>query len=618
MAHHDNNEQLRLDTSLCMAFIAAARDGNVLILQSLASQTGLDVNFRGSSDRETAIFAAASQNKTEAVRYLLNAFPALDINAVDRHGETPLSTSVQHNNPELTQLILAHPGVNVRHRLRNGQSVLSLTVTAHATGVTRILLPHLTRDEINAAMEAPTLDINQYTLVPMRRMTRMTALSTAAFLGWADLVAALLESDLVDVNEDGGADTTPLGAAVQNCHTLCVRFLLADARTDVNVLVCKRVPLVACAIRNGDIPTMRLLMAHDALDINKCGVQPDEESALFVAAAVDDPEMLQLLLKHPKIDVNARTLERNATALMFAAGHERATNVRVLLSHQHIDVNLTDAMGKTALMTAIACNCPDAAWLIASHPDTEVNRRSPDEDRNALWTAIQRTDWLSTWVLLNHREIDVNVLSADRASVPLMVLAIQGQTELVDMLVKHPRIKINYQTYQGHTPMHWAVMYSRVRKANVDCVRAILSHPDVDLSLRAVTGFTSLMYAAIEPFGFTEALLQSGKVRRSVLFAQNPEGQTALAIAQSRGNRRVVQLLTDFEAEVPDDLPHVPLLNRVANMVGSLLQRAIGNEGLLASVVGHFIGTGTAADRPDEADVDGDHHDGNGSADRVD
>jgi hypothetical protein len=89
------------------------------------------------------------------------------------------------------------------------------------------------------------------------------------------------------------------------------------------------------------------------------------KSALTIAAARGRICLVELLLKHPDIDVNYID-QHGMTPLMLAALFGHSGVVKLLLKHPGIDVNAARENGKTALMMA---NChPGVVRLLKKHP----------------------------------------------------------------------------------------------------------------------------------------------------------------------------------------------------------------------------------------------------------
>lgn len=76
-------------------------------------------------------------------------------------------------------------------------------------------------------------------------------------------------------------------------------------------------------------------------------------SPLHVASSNGHAEVLKSLFDYKEgLDVNSRTVDGGYTPLHLAASSGHANCVEVLLEHKKIDINVTDAFGRTPLETA--------------------------------------------------------------------------------------------------------------------------------------------------------------------------------------------------------------------------------------------------------------------------
>ena len=110
---------------------------------------------------------------------------------------------------------------------------------------------------------------------------------------------------------------------------------------------------------------------------------------------------MQLLLEHPKINVNLRGLD-GYTALIRACGHERIEYVRMLLNHPNTNVNLATYYGSTALTFAIRSVSEQGTtfptWYVTHLPFYYFARCGNDE---------------AAHLLLRRWDIDVNAQGCD-------------------------------------------------------------------------------------------------------------------------------------------------------------------------------------------------------------
>lgn len=109
---------------------------------------------------------------------------------------------------------------------------------------------------------------------------------------------------------------------------------------------------LAFAARNNDVTLARVLI-HFGADINT--FDATGHNALMIAINNKSNDVVEYLLKHPKIDISA-TNKNGCTVLHLAASQNNPSNyIDLLLNHKNIGqiVNAKNKLGKTALALAI-------------------------------------------------------------------------------------------------------------------------------------------------------------------------------------------------------------------------------------------------------------------------
>jgi hypothetical protein len=154
------------------------------------------------------------------------------------------------------------------------------------------------------------------------------------------------------------------------------------------------------------IRCVKQLFTRPSFNLN--AVDNFNRSALLLAAADERQfEIIKLLLKHKQINVT-QCDHSGSSAIMDAAMHLHATNVRLLLRHcANVCVNDTNNRGRTALFLFACYDHGDVGLLCArqllDHPDTNLNYVK-DRDCTALTLTASRKKFL-THALLTHGKI---------------------------------------------------------------------------------------------------------------------------------------------------------------------------------------------------------------------
>jgi ankyrin repeat protein len=166
-------------------------------------------------------------------------------------------------------------------------------------------------------------------------------------------------------------------------------------------------------------------------------------TSFIKAAGVEDLVALRLLADTPGVDINAKTIPGNETALHWAAFNGRTEAVRILASLPDLDVNAKDNTGGSALLAAAA----------AGHADT-----------------------LAAMLLIPG--IDVNAYTKD-GHTALMLSAYMGHQSAVHALVAHGPalgLRLNQPDDEGYTALMFAAAFGRL-----DVVRYLVEVPGVEV-----------------------------------------------------------------------------------------------------------------------------------------
>ena len=177
-----------------------------------------------------------------------------------------------------------------------------------------------------------------------------------------------------------------------NCRTLLfnacekynkgvIQLLLSNAATDVNKSTAYfdwQTPLYRACLINGNKEVVRLLLAHDKINVNQAETRYGK-TPLYKACEESYEAVVRLLLAHPATDVN-QAMNDGTTPLFRACQKSHFRVVRMLLAHGAIDVNQARNDGATPLYVACQRGREGLVWLLLTHTATKVNQ--PDNSGN--------------------------------------------------------------------------------------------------------------------------------------------------------------------------------------------------------------------------------------------
>lgn len=217
-----------------------------------------------------------------------------------------------------------------------------LAALAGRMDVMRLLLED---ERVDVSAQNPTPSVNP--------VAHSTLLHRVVAQGLYNVTELLLQSPRIDHETEllGSNSCTVLYKAVEMGHRRLIKLLLNDGRSDPNFLSSGQTPL-HCAIREGRLEAMRLLLADPRIDVSRVsslGITP-----MHIAARLGQkPNILKALLEDGRADVNARN-PRGETPLFIAVTLRTRACVELLLAVEGIDLSTANNNGLTLMAAARA------------------------------------------------------------------------------------------------------------------------------------------------------------------------------------------------------------------------------------------------------------------------
>ncbi|MBI3310276.1 MAG: ankyrin repeat domain-containing protein [Serratia liquefaciens] len=191
-----------------------------------------------------------------------------------------------------------------------------------------------------------------------RRIWQTLIIGTLAAIAIAGLLVMAKEQQMnQDISPFNGHSNLALAQAVARGDEQDIAEQATQAR--LREQGDRQVTLPQWAILSQQPQSLNSLLALGA-DAATPGL--DGNSALHTAAAVQDPQYLQLLLAHG-VPINPRNAVTGATPLATAVLAGRGEQVRLLLV-AGADVTLSDRLGDTPLHLAAKINAPQLALML--------------------------------------------------------------------------------------------------------------------------------------------------------------------------------------------------------------------------------------------------------------
>lgn len=242
----------------------------------------------------------------------------------------------------------------------------------------------------------------------------------------------------------------------------------------------------------------RLLEEYPDIDVNELA---DGTGILHCACHSDRPELLNIILESPNVNVNLRTHE-GLSGLHIACHEDNVAVVAALLQSPHIDVNIRDGSNsRTPLhISAMQGNQATMKQLLGV-AGIDVQPRDASGYLPVHYAAGHPMLPIGSWLEDNTENYTDEIL---------LRLCSNGA--------------INSRTPQERGPLHLAA-----EAGNIPALRLFLSQPDLDINMTDSQGDTALHLS--EDIVVVGLLLEKGLDAN----VQNVDGNTALHCALERG-----------------------------------------------------------------------------------
>jgi len=155
-------------------------------------------------------------------------------------------------------------------------------------------------------------------------------------------------------------------------------------------------------------------------------------SGLLYAAGKNYQRISDLLLSHPKINVNIRDRD-DWTPLMWTCRNGHSEITQKLVSTPGVDLNCQNSDGNTAAILAASHNQTECLKILATQDSVEWNIQDDDFGGTAAMCAVYQNNVESVRILLTIPTINWNLRKNDNSSA--VTIALEGGNEEIINLV---------------------------------------------------------------------------------------------------------------------------------------------------------------------------------------
>ncbi|PSN47818.1 Ankyrin repeat domain-containing protein 50 [Blattella germanica] len=516
-------------------------------LEELLGVVEGDIN-RPDIGGRTLLHSLAAEGNARLLELAIATCRDADLEATDRHGQTPLNLAARHGHGDVVAVLLA-AGATPDHADCPSVHVYS----GHVSSPAPLGLPGFADCVLHSAPPSQLLVVESLlahgAAVDCADSDQRTALRAAAWGGHEDIVLALLRHG-ADVNRTDDEGRTALIAAAYMGHSEIVEHLLefgaeinhedADGRTALSVAA------LCVPANEGYAKVVNILLERGAAvdHQDKDGMTP-----LLVAAFEGHRDVCELLLEY---EADVDHADRGGRTPLWAASSMGHSAVVELLLFWGCYVDSIDPEGRTVLSVAAA---QGGTEVVSQLLDRGLDEQHRD---NSGWTPLHYA------AFEGHAEVCAALLEAgarvDEADNdgkgPLMLASQEGHTHLVHMLLAQHAAPPDQRAHDGKTALRYTtlLLYTGWRsnfipfqdlelaaiEGHCDIVQSLLSH-GADVNVRDADGRSTLYVLALENrLVMARFLLEEGACD---VESRDSEGRTPLHVSAWQGHVDMVALL---------------------------------------------------------------------------
>lgn len=548
------------------SLIAAAVDLlSVELIEMLLQKGATSINGIGYNGH-TPLTSAISKSDMQVFEFLLS-LDGIDVNMKNSNGVSPLLQATMESNPLIVERLLQFPNIDV-----NSQDMFGLFPLRAAAGENRIEI-------VEALLNYHDININ------LKTYQNGTALSAAISINNIDIARMLIEHGAGFINQTGQRGETLLTDSIISDHFEAFEFLLSQPNIDINKPNRNgKTPLkVALALHHRYID---MLLERDDLiiSINTNEIELVSETPtgtaealfgnqrfinsidltgskiLFDSIKYDLDGLAGILINSHKIDLNMNIDRETPMSLAIA---KNAENLVKLLIENGANPCINTKYGETSLTAVITYGNFNLFSLLLDLPAIDPNQL--DSAGIAPIHFLARSN-LFLWLprFFSRPDIDVNIHSTnecfDGVETALHIAVRRKNLQFIKELCKHPDIDVNALNNEGSTPLRIAC-----GTGSYETVLLLLSQKQIDINLANKFGGNPFTAAVHENnIGIAKLLIQHGFTN---INKEGSKKETPLSNACRQGYANMVEFLLSLpdidvnQAQDDADPPFFAALN---------------------------------------------------------
>ena len=164
------------------------------------------------------------------------------------------------------------------------------------------------------------------------------------------------------------------------------------------------------------------------------GIDSRKGMLLIDSIKENKPYISKALLKCPHVDLNIQNND-GFTALMYAINRKQFDIIEIIFQNKDFDPNIQDKFGLSPLMGLIWIKNLNLTQLIVQNNKTNVNLMTTNRE-TAFSFALKMRNIDLVKILIKHKDIDLNIKNSNDVT-PLMNAVISNEPEFVALILQN-------------------------------------------------------------------------------------------------------------------------------------------------------------------------------------
>ena len=501
---------------------------NIEVMKAILSN--YEKQIQSQNTGKTLLHLGCESQNIQVVKYILS-LKNVDVNATYKIGESSKSAlhiAVEKNNIEIVKLLLEQPEIDV-----NSISIEKTNKTCEKAPL-HIAVEKNNIEIVKLLLEQPEIDVNSISIEKTNKTCEKAPLHIAVENKYIDIVQLLLEHQNIDVNlmyiskldendscskkNNNKIKKSALHIAIENNSFKIVTLLLDHPNIDIRCKYSKIIDdynyLHSCESKNAlhiaiDLQNLQIieyLLSFPGIDVNDMFIIKRISNPLNKSKIYSEKKSKKYSGKKsknkanmPKTVLETSTVTIKQTPLHLAIKTQNAEIVKLLLSSIDFDVNCTlineeiketnqgsynRRLNETAVLQLAIENANiDIIQLLLSHESIDVNLKSKDIYESK--SEAKEKDFSSSSSNINEKP-------------PLFLAVERNRNDIVKLLIEQSNIDINsiflqnnasssssptFKTVSSSYKVEMTSIYLAVKNENVEIIKTLLSHPDIDVNI---------------------------------------------------------------------------------------------------------------------------------------